>query len=147
MARLKIALSKQITTLISVAALVQLGIVGGLAYIHLESERIAHKTDRAIRTADSISRLVDNLHSIVSDTDAAKLLITSGVISFGTQPVKIYEQFSQLKSLLEDKPQELSVITTSERSSLQAMAIIQQLKDMRDNGEIFNRLERRPLVS
>jgi PAS domain S-box-containing protein len=147
MARLKIALSKQIITLMSVAALVQLGIVGGLAYIHTESERIAQKTDQAIHTADAISRLVDNLHSIVSDTDAAKLLITSGVISFGSQPVKIYEQFTQLKSLLKDKPQELAIVTTSERSSLQAMAIIQQLKDMRDNGEIFNRLERRPLVS
>ena len=55
-------------------------------------------------------------------------------------------KYAFLKALFKSQENELAVVASSERATLQAMAILNQLKELRDTGEIFNRAERGPLL-
>ena len=147
MSRLKLALSHQIVAVLTAAGLAQLGIIGWLGYVQYENDRISDRTERAQQVSDCIGRLSE-IYSAASNFDATSML-TSGSArpDFASQPSTIYEQYGLLKNLLKDKPKELAIVTDSDRAALQAMAIIQQLKDMHERGDPLNHLVAKPLLS
>jgi len=133
--------------LLSLPAVVQLGITAGLIFIDYETDVQAEKADHARLVHDSINQLIKDLYEILSASETKSLVAMGEETSIlGQEQNSIYKQFALLKELLKNSPTDLTVVLASERSALEAMAIIQQLKDMQAQGDILNRPERRPLM-
>jgi len=129
-------------------AALQLGIVMGLSALEYQVQIETDKADSARQVHDSINQLLQDKYRLSALSDAKTLLsMALGSPIFGQEQSSIYKQFTLLKKLLRNNPKDLQIVQRCESSSLQGMAILQQLKEMHDQGDIQDRLERRPLVA
>ncbi|MBS2010808.1 MAG: PAS domain-containing sensor histidine kinase [Cyanobacteria bacterium SZAS TMP-1] len=143
----QLSLLKKMILLLSLPAAVQLGITGGMLFLEYRTELQVQKADHARQIHDSINQLIKDLYQIMSSCENRTLTsLGPGNLIFGPEQSSIYKQYSLLKDLLKDSPADLAIVQTSERSALAAMAIVQQVKEMLDQGDIGNRPERRPMI-
>ncbi|MBS1993390.1 MAG: PAS domain S-box protein [Cyanobacteria bacterium SZAS LIN-3] len=143
----QLSLLKKMILLLSLPAVVQLGITGGMLFLEYRTEMQVQKADHARQIHDSINQLIKDLYQIMSSCENRTLTsLGPGNLFFGQEQSSIYKQYSLLKDLLKDSPADLAIVQTSERSALAAMAIVQQVKEMLDQGDIGNRPERRPMI-
>jgi len=143
----QISLFKKMLLLLALPAAVQLGITTGFIFLESQHEMQVQKVEHARLVHDSINQLIKDLYQIMSASETKTLMSMGEETSLlGQEQNSIYKQFALLKELLKNDATDLNVVQTSERSALEAMAIIQQLKEMHAQGDILNRPERRPLL-
>ena len=147
MPRSRIAISKKIALALTGAALLQLGIASSLLILQNDNNRLNAKIERTRLVADALSGLIDSLLVVVSDNETKKMLVRAIDVDVSNQMQQALSRYALLKTLLKGQEAELAVVASSERATLQAMAILQQLKELRDTGEIFDRAERKPLLN
>ncbi len=144
-----ISLTKKLIILLAAPALVQLGIIGGLSWLEYRLQIQSDQAEHARQIKDGINNL--NQRKIQSQRSPAKnrTLIALGLGNpvFGQEQSSLYLQITSLKDLVRQSPRDLAAVQISEKSALQAMAILQQLKEMYEQGNIQDRPETKPLVA
>jgi PAS domain S-box-containing protein len=134
--------------LLALPALVQLGIVIGLSLLEYRIEVEAGQAERARQIKDCINKLVNERYKAALSSDNRSLIALGlGSPMFGQEQSNLYKQLTTLKALVKDSPTDLAIVVKSERATLQTMAILQQLKEIYDQGNIQERAETKPLVA
>jgi PAS domain S-box-containing protein len=143
----QISLSKKLIVLLALPTAVQLGIMGGLSALEYQIDVEANRAERARLVQDSINQLIKEKYRIIAACESKSLIALGlGTPLFSDELTDLYKQLSLLKEQLKNNPNEFSIVQACEKSSLQAMAILQQLKEMHDQGDIQDRAETRPLI-